>query len=116
MTNSCGLPQLPCSDLEQTRRFFVERAGFECRTLTDVLIVGRDSIALQFWRVATPEDAREMAQRTACVFEVRDLKAWIKEFKTHGLDFVTEQQPWGALELTFKDPDGNSIRLAQALR
>lgn len=110
------LPQLPCSDLEQTRKFFVEQVGLECRTFSDVLVVGRDSIALQFWRVAQPAEARELARQTECMFEVRNLSEWIKEFQAQGLDFTTERQPWGALELSFKDPDGNSIRLAQALR
>lgn len=108
--------QLPCSDVEKTKKFFVDQLGFECRKdLNDVFVVAKENIELSYWRVAPREDARALARQADYFVRVGNLQSLLNEFKARELEFEPklEPQPWGGYELHIFDPDGNRIRFVE---
>ncbi|MBX3020053.1 MAG: VOC family protein [Bdellovibrionales bacterium] len=108
--------QLPCSDPERTKKFFVDQLGFECKKdYTDVFVVAKDSIELSYWKVSPSEDAVLLARNADYFVRVNNLTALMQEFEASDLDFEAkvERQPWGGVELHISDPDGNRIRFVE---
>jgi len=108
--------QLPCSDIERTKKFFVDKLGFECRKdFSDVFVVAKDAIELSYWKVSPAEDARALAKNADYFVRVENLGELLKQFRASDLSFEpdVQMQPWGGRELHVLDPDGNRIRFVE---
>jgi catechol 2,3-dioxygenase-like lactoylglutathione lyase family enzyme len=112
-----AIPQLPSSDLQQTKTFMVSKLGFECvADHGQMIIVRRDSAELHFWH-ATPEaHAKALASESSCYIRVKNIEALFGTLKANRVEFGYElkKKPWGMTEMQVNDPDGNAIRFGEA--
>lgn len=135
MITGLGIATIWCLDQEETKKFFTEQLGFECRTditmgeggMRWVTIGPPEQPELQLALMVPgppsmdPESAAHMKALIAKgvlgagVFNTEDCEATYREYKARGVEFVQEPQkrPYG-VEAIFRDNSGNWYSLTQA--
>ncbi len=116
-----AIPMLPCKSVQETAAFYA-RLGFDA-TIWDAphsyAILTRDTVELHFFRL---EGVDPSSSSSGCYIRVLNVDLTHGEFANANLrnsgiprmDRV-ENKPWGMREFAIVDPDGNLIRIGQAL-
>lgn len=115
------------SDQERALRFYRDRLGY--RVVMDQpvgngyrwLTVAPDDGATQLLLFRPgmfaegPETADRVGVWTGFVFVTEDIQATYEDLKGRGVEFNGEpvRQPWGGMETSFNDPDGNRFELVE---
>lgn len=104
------VPVLASLDLAQSRQFYTERLGFECRLETaDYLILSRDGCELHLWLC----HEAHIAENTSCYVR-GDTTALHADFARRGLNVAPpERRPWGMREFYVIDPHGNLLKFGE---
>ncbi|WP_212847012.1 VOC family protein [Actinoplanes ianthinogenes] len=113
-------------DLAATRAFYEEILGLEVvysddasavvkleNLMINILVVANADTLVQPRPVAAPE----AGTRQLFTFEVSDAKAVYEELKAHGVTILNGpvDRPWGRRTVSFADPAGNVLEIAQVL-
>jgi len=106
---------LMVSDLERSKRFYIDRLGFEERLGAKPLPDGRPFISLRQGLGLTAGGPGDLKQMDHLAFEVHDVTGLNDSLKQAGVEFVRElgPGPYG-LSIYIKDPDGNTLELFEA--
>jgi hypothetical protein len=107
-----AIPKLASLDIERSLEFF-EGLGFSRRGVyPDYGIIERDGVQLHFWLC---HDSRIPAE-TACRIAVAGIEQLFQDYSTKGVihpNGALALKPWGVLEFSVLDPDGNLITFQQ---
>ncbi len=112
-----AIPILPARSLDETLAFY-GRLGFAVafrQTAPDAYaILRRDGIELHFWGFATLDPARNYA---GAYLRVADARALFEEFRAKRIERLgePEDKPWGMREFALIDPNGNLLRIGEAI-
>ncbi|MBS1705999.1 MAG: VOC family protein [Armatimonadetes bacterium] len=106
-----AVPNLPCSDLSVSKRFYVELLGFSAifeateDGKTGLIGLERDGMRIN---LDAPMDGHG---RKACVsLEVENLDELFEEWSARMAELKPIQdQAWGARTFGFQDPDDNTV-------
>jgi catechol 2,3-dioxygenase-like lactoylglutathione lyase family enzyme len=119
-----AIPILPSRDLVATRAFY-ERLGFQTPgwwpdTFGGYAILRNGDLAMHFFLFPEVSPLENYAQ---CYWRVGDVDTLYQQVLSAGLPAsgtprldALENKPWGMREFAIIDPDGNLIRVGQALR
>jgi catechol 2,3-dioxygenase-like lactoylglutathione lyase family enzyme len=111
------MPFVACTDLDRAQSFYGETLGLE--------LLGRDQFACQFRGLrVTLVDEPARAPYTVLGWRVDDVEARVRELAGRGVAFESYDgmdqdqlgiwtSPGGGRIAWFKDPDGNTLSLAQ---
>jgi catechol 2,3-dioxygenase-like lactoylglutathione lyase family enzyme len=109
------------SDMERSLRFYTERLGFN--------LIGRTDLAVGPWAALAPPDGLAMllliapnpasyeykliGQARHGVLVAENVDALFREWSARGVSFRRSPAatPWGGLDCSFEDPDGNILIL-----
>ena len=116
-----AIPILPCRSVEETAAFY-ERLGFGAKIWgapNNYAILTRDTVELHFF---TQVDLDPASSSAGCYLRVLNVDDIHSEFTNANLrnsgiprmDGI-ENKPWGMREFAIVDPNGNLIRIGQAL-
>jgi catechol 2,3-dioxygenase-like lactoylglutathione lyase family enzyme len=115
-----AIPTLPSRSVSDTLTFY-RRLGFEgeVHTFGDYVILSRGTVELHFF---THRELRPAESSAACYIRVSDVNSIYRAFASAELprtgiprQDVLEEKPWGMREFAIVDPDGNLIRIGQAI-
>jgi catechol 2,3-dioxygenase-like lactoylglutathione lyase family enzyme len=115
-----AIPTLPSRSVSDTLTFY-RRLGFEgeVHTFGDYLILSRGTVELHFF---THRELRPVESPAGCYIRVSDVNGIYRAFASADLprrgiprQDVLEDKPWGMREFAIVDPDGNLIRIGQAI-
>ncbi|MEM6299203.1 MAG: VOC family protein [Bacteroidota bacterium] len=106
-------PVLASLNMRRTLDFYVEKLGFQISyDDANYGIVHRDQVELHFWKCEDPIHP----QNTSCYVYVKEINTLYAEMKAaeviHPNGTLTDQ-PWGILEFSILDIDGNLIRFGE---
>lgn len=114
-----AIPILASLNLEESRRFYTEKLGFQAELYGDYLIVRRDEIELHFWLA----DDRVHPENTSCYIRGGQVPALYDDLKTRGIDIdpiggerMSEfaARPWGMKEFYVWDVHGNLLKFGMS--
>ena len=108
-------------DLPAARAFYSDTLGLPTRGGRDslgyyVFDAGNVRLIVESVPNDAPQDEQILIGRlTGLSFEVADVAAKHKELEARGVQFTgaPEQQSWGGILATFRDPAGNELQIAQ---
>ena len=107
-----AIPKLASLDIERSLTFF-ERLGFvRIGTYPDYGIVQRDGVQVHFWYCHDPRVPAE----TACRITVDGIEQLFEAYSEKGVihpNGSLAAKPWGVLEFSVSDPDGNLVTFQQ---
>ncbi len=107
-----AIPKLASLDIERTLAFF-KKLGFKRGgSYPDYGIVVRDGVQIHFWLC---QDAR-IPRETACRIAVEGIESLYMDLSPLGVihpNGALEAKPWGVLEFSVLDPDGNLVTFQQ---
>jgi hypothetical protein len=109
-----AVPKLAALDIAKAIEFYEAKLGF--KKLFDEGNYGgvkRDSVEVHFWK-APDKTAAELTACRICVDGVADLN---REYEASGVihpNGKLERKPWGTLEFSILDLDGNCIGFVEA--
>ena len=115
-----AIPTLPSRSLTDTLAFY-RRLGFkgEIHSHGDYAILRRGTVELHFF---THRDLRPAESSAGCYIRVSDAESVYRAFSSARLpgkgiprQDVLEDKAWGMREFAIVDPDGNLLRIGQAL-
>ena len=115
-----AIPILPSRSLNDTLAFF-QRLGFDGRIHShgDYAILTRGTAELHFF---THRQLRPAESSAGCYIRVSDVESFYQASASAKLPRkgiprrdALEVKPWGMREFAIVDPDGNLIRIGQAL-
>lgn len=118
--NDIAIPILPSRSLSDTVAFF-RRLGFdgEIHSFGNYAILRRGTVELHFF---TNNELRPTESSAGCYIRVSDVETIYREFTVAELprngiprQDSLETKPWGMREFAIVDPDGNLLRIGQAL-
>lgn len=124
MNPGIAIPILPARDLVETRVFY-ERLGFEAAgwwpdTFGGYAILRRGDLSMHFFRFPELSPLENYGQ---CYWRVEDVDAFYREIQRTDLPdsgtprlTALEDEPWGMREFAIVDPNGNLVRVGQALQ
>ena len=108
-----AVPILASLQEEETRKFYTEKLGFTFHASWDgYLIFSRDEIDLHLW----PCDNRVIPENTGCYIRVTGVAELYAEYKDKGIihpNGPLEQKPWGMLQFSVLDNNGNIIHFGE---
>jgi catechol 2,3-dioxygenase-like lactoylglutathione lyase family enzyme len=118
-----AIPILPARDLEETRDFYL-RLGFEVAgwwpQFGGYAAFKRDELEVHFFLF---RDLSPLENYGQCYWRVDDADALYREYSLANLPrdghprlVPIESKPWGMREFAVVDPNGNLVRIGQALR
>ncbi|GAA2687220.1 MULTISPECIES: VOC family protein [Actinoplanes] len=113
-------------DLAATRAFYEETLGLEVVYSDDVsAVVKLENLMINILHTdkadtlvePRPVAAAEAGTRQLFTFEVADANAVFEELKAHGVTILNgpTDRPWGRRTISFLDPAGNVLEIAQVL-
>lgn len=115
-------PQLFVSDIEVSRKFYVNKLGFELGFAHGdppyYIQIFRGAARLNLRKVAGPVFDTEFRKREqdalSATLTVNDADALFREFHEAGTTFHQDlrAEPWGARTFITRDPDGNLLCFA----
>ena len=116
-----AIPILPCRSVEDTAAFY-KPLGFSAKIWgapNNYAILTRDTVELHFF---TQVDLDPASSSAGCYIRVLNVDGTHSEFTNANLrdsgiprmDGI-ENKPWGMREFAIVDPNGNLIRIGQAL-
>ena len=120
MQSDIAIPILPSRSVNDTVAFF-RRLGFEGKVHAygDYAILTRGTVELHFF---THRELRPAESSAMCYLRVADVEGIYRAFALAELprrgiprQDALEDKPWGMREFAIVDPDGNLIRIGQAL-
>lgn len=105
------------SNVERTFKFYTEQLGFEVDSYDKENGMASVHTNTKDCYIGFSEAERIVPSTAAAVFEVEDIDAAVKELKEKGIIFNGEVSiiPDYVKLITFKDPDGHDLELAQEL-
>lgn len=107
-----AIPKLASLDIERSLTFF-EELGFDRRAVSpEYGIIQRDGVEIHFWLCQDPSIPTE----TACRIAVEGIEQLFKAYSEKGVIHPKgslEVKPWGVLEFSVLDPDGNLVTFQQ---
>jgi hypothetical protein len=109
-----AIPMLASLDIERSIAFLVDQLGFK-KIHAEPGVYGiaeRDSCALHYWACSDTL----IAENTGCRIVVTDIDALYRHAAERGIVHPNghlSPRPWGSMEFTALDPDGNCITFAQ---
>ena len=113
-----AVPNLPVKDAKASIAFYTEKLGFKMDW--DDSVVGTPkvmyaSLSRGNFQICVDEHSAPMAGSGNVWGYVSDVRAFFNELKTRGVELEKEpeEMPWGEIELSIKDLDGNSICFTQ---
>jgi catechol 2,3-dioxygenase-like lactoylglutathione lyase family enzyme len=115
-----AIPILPSRSWNDTLTFY-RRLGFEGRIhrAGDYAILTRGTVELHFF---THRELHPAESSAMCYIRVADVESIYREFALAELprrgiprQDALEDKPWGMREFAIVDPDGNLLRIGQAL-
>jgi hypothetical protein len=115
-----AIPILPSRSLGDTLAFF-RRLGFEGKIHShgDYAILTRGTVELHFF---THRELRPAESSAGCYIRVSDVESIYRAFASAELarkgiprQDTLEDKPWRMREFAIVDPDGNLLRIGQAL-
>lgn len=108
-----AIPKLASLDIERSLTF-LEVLGFSRRgNFPDYGVAQRDGVQIHFWLC---HDAR-IPTETACRVTVEGIEQLFAAYSEKGVippNGSLETRPWGVLEFSVLDPDGNLITFQQS--
>ena len=120
-TPDLAIPTLPTRSVQDTLAFY-ERLGFAGQLWGEpyfYAILTRGTLELHFF---THQELRPAESHAGCYLRVADVESIYRAFALAGLprkgiprQDALEDKPWGMREFAIVDPDGNLLRIGQAL-
>ncbi len=103
-------PVLASLDIERTVGFFVDKLGFAAVDVQQCVygIVMRGGVYIHFWACSD----KRIAEATSCRVQVTCIRALHAHCQAQGIVHPRAQleaKPWGMLEFSVLDPDGNLV-------
>ncbi len=105
------------SNVERTLKFYTEQVGFELDSYDKENGMASVHTNTKDCYIGFSEAEQVVPSTASVVFEVEDIHAAVKELKEKGITFTGEITtiPDYVKLITFKDPDGHDLELAQQL-
>jgi len=115
-------PMVFVTDLTKAVAYYKTKLGFKVDFLYgDPPFYGmmtRDGASLHFRHVDKHPFAPSEEDLLTASIVVEEVKSLFLEFKASGVEFhqTLKRQPWGASDFMVKDPDGNLLSFASAMK
>jgi catechol 2,3-dioxygenase-like lactoylglutathione lyase family enzyme len=107
------VPKLPARDLNETRRFYVDKLGFKQwgPSYPDYLILYRDNIEIHFF---VHRELDILENYGMCYIRVENIDAFFNEIKIHFPDSKPPAaKPWGQKEFYVCDNNNNGLSFGE---
>ena len=109
-----AIPKLASLDIERSVAFF-ERLGFTPKaSYPDYGVIERNGVEIHFWLCADPR----IPQETGCRVTVEGIQSLFETYLAEGVIHPSghlSRTPWGVLEFSILDADGNLLTFEEAV-